>query len=348
MGLLVTFGQVENIFMTQAMQSDWQNFDWLEQAQRWICDELAAQAITITGPIDQFHIRPWSTVMRIPTGQGDVYFKASASVAVHDTAVTQTIFHYRPDTIPPVLAIDFERGWLLLADGGLRLREAFKAGKAMHDWSEILADYAGLQIDLAGHVDELLAVGVPDQRLARLPGLYEGILADTQCLLIDQPDGLTSAEYERLLAAAPQVAQMCRQLAGYGVPESLHHNDLHDGNIFVGNGRTLFFDWGDSSISHPFFCLRTVFVSMENTFGLAEDDPVFDTFSRTYLDRWTQFETEVNLNDAFALARRLWALSSAVKYHIFLNQIGDTAFRENYAGAVASLLQEFLAANPSL
>lgn len=334
--------------MTHSTPTTWQNPDWLEQAQRWIRDELAAQAVMITGPIDQFHIRPWSTVMRIPTGQGDVYFKASASVAVHDTAVTQTIFHYRPDTIPPVLAIDFERGWLLLADGGQRLREAFKAGKPMHDWSEILADYAGLQIDLAGHVDELLAVGVPDQRLARLPALYEQILDDTRWLLIDQPDGLTSAEYQRLLDASPQVREMCRRLASYAVPESLHHNDLHDGNIFIGNGRYLFFDWGDSSISHPFFCLRTVFVSMENTFGLAEDDPIFETFGRAYLARWTEFETEANLSAAFALARRLWGLSSAVKYHIFLNQIEDTAFRENYAGAVASLLQEFLAANPAL
>ncbi|MEJ2746998.1 MAG: phosphotransferase [Anaerolineae bacterium] len=327
-------------------QPNWQNPAWLAQSYQWIRDELAAQAIAITGPIDQFHIRPWSTVLRIPTRQGDVYFKASALVAAHDTAVTQTIFRYRPDTIPSVLAIDDKQGWLLLADGGQRLREAFKAGKPMHDWSEILADHADLQIDLAGHVDELLAVGTPDQRLAHLPGLYEEILADTQWLLIDQPDGLTSAEYERLLAAVPQVVEMCHQLASYGVPESLHHNDLHDGNIFVRNGRTLFFDWGDSSISHPFFCLRTVFVSIENTFGLAENAPIFDSFAQDYWTCWKQFETETNLVAAFALARQLWAISSAVKYRIYISQVEE--MREDFAGAVPSLLQEFLAANPSL
>lgn len=326
----------------------WQDPGWLEQAHRWIRDELVVQAIAVTGPIDQFHVRPWSTVMRIPTDQGNVYFKASTSVCAHDTAVTQTIFRYRPDTIPPVLAIDAERGWLLLAEGGQRLREAFKTGKPMSDWSQILADYADLQIDLAGHMDEFLAQGTPGQQLARLPGLYAEILADTQWLLIDQPDGLTSAEYERLAAASPQVAQMCRRLAGFAIPESLHHNDLHDGNIFVRNGRYLFFDWGDSSVSHPFFCLRTVFVSIENSFGLAEDDPMFDTFSRAYLACWTQFETEANLSAAFALARKLWAISSAVKYHVFMNRIEDELFRNDFAGAVPGLLQEFLAANPSL
>jgi hypothetical protein len=319
----------------------------LAQAHAWIQAELAAQAIVMNGPIDQFHVRPWSTVMRVPTGQGAVYFKASASVAVHDTAVTHIISQRQPNTIPPVLAIDTERGWMLLADGGLRLREAFRVQKKpMHDWSEILADYADLQIVLAGYVEELLAVDVPDQRLARLPGLYEEILNDTQWLLIGQPDGLTTTEYQRLVEAKPYVAQMCRQLASYGVPESLHHNDLHDGNIFIRNGRYLFFDWGDSSVSHPFFCLRTVFVSMENTFGLAEDAPVFDTFSQTYLARWTQFETDDNLAAAFALARQLWALSSAVKYRMHISQVVE--MREQFAGAVPELLREFLAANPDL
>ncbi|MCB9420218.1 MAG: phosphotransferase [Ardenticatenaceae bacterium] len=333
--------------MAQLSQSDWQNPDWLEQVHQWIWDELAVQAITVTGPIDQFHIRPWSTVMRAPTNQGNVYFKASTSVCGHDTAVTQTIFRYRPDTIPAVLAVDAKRGWLLLADGGQRLREAFREEKKpMQDWSAILADYARLQMDLAGHVAEFLAGGTPDQRLARLPALYEEVLADTQWLLIDQPDGLTAAEYERLLAAVPQVTEMCRQLAGYAVPESLHHNDLHDGNIFIRDGRYLFFDWGDSSISHPFFCLRTVFISMENTFGLAENDPIFDTFGRDYWLCWRQFETELNLADAFALARKLWALSSALKYRMHLSQVVE--MRAQYAGAVPSLLQEFLAANPEL
>lgn len=332
--------------MAHSEQTLWQDSGWLARARRWIHDELAAQAITMTGPIDQFHIRPWSTVMRVPTNQGNVYFKASTSVAAHDTAVTQTIFHYQPDTIPAILAVNPQQGWLLLAEGGLRLREAFKAGKPMSDWSRILARHADLQIALAGHVDELAARGVPDQRLARLPGLYAQILADTPLLRIDQPGGLTAAEYERLLAAAPQVGEMCRQLAGYGIPESLHHNDLHDGNIFIRDGRYLFFDWGDSSISHPFFCLRTAFFNIEYTFSLAGDDPIFDAFGRAYLARWAQFETAANLAAALALARRLWALSSAVKYRMFVTHVA--AMREQFAGAVPELLQEFLAANPSL
>jgi hypothetical protein len=119
---------------------------------------------------------------------------------------------------------------------------------------------------------------------------------------------------------------------------------LHDANVFVKNGRTLFFDWGDSSIAHPFFSLRTVFVSMENSFDLAEDDPALEPYAHSYLQPWRQYESEVNLLAAYQIARRLWALSSAIKYKTFLGHI--PAARAEYAHAVPSLLQKLLDMNP--
>ena len=329
-------------------QSVWEQPEWQARANQWIHDTLAQQAVTILGPIDPFHKRPWSTVMRIPTNIGDVYFKAGAPVFGHEAAITQAMFRWRPDCTPQVLGVNASTGWMLLADGGQRVREAFGEERTIHDWEAILAAYADLQIELAGHVAELLAMGTRDRRLALLPGLYAALLADTEWLFIDQPDGLTSAEYQRLVDAVPQVAVMCRALAEYAVPESLHHNDLHDGNVLIKNGRYQFFDWGDSSIAHPFFSLRTVFVSAEYTFELDEGDPVFDDLARAYLARWTRFLTEDDLWTAYKLARQLWALSTAVKYSTFLHQIEDESFRTDYGTAVAGSLQEFLAANPSL
>ena len=125
---------------------------------------------------------------------------------------------------------------------------------------------------------------------------------------------------------------------------SLHHNDLHDANIFFADNRPLFFDWGDSSIAHPFFSLRTVFVIIEYSFDLEEGDPFFDDLAQAYLQPWTIHETAENLTAAFKLAQRLWALSSAMKYKTLLRYV--PALREEYGLTVPGLLQEFLAANP--
>src|SRR3954454_20441382 len=48
---------------------------------------------------------------------------------------------------------------------------------------------------------------------------------------------------------------MCRELASYGIPETIQHDDLHDGQVFLQDGRYRFSDWGDSCVSHPFHSL---------------------------------------------------------------------------------------------
>jgi hypothetical protein len=321
----------------------WNQPEFLEQASSWIYDVLAQEGIKVSGAIVQAHVRPWSTVLRMPTGVGDVYFKACTPALGHEASVTQALYSWRPDCIPQVLRIDAAQGWMLMADGGPSLRHAFGNGLDRRSWAEILALYASLQIDLAGHVDKLLQLGAPDRRLLLLPDLYQQLLADEDWLLIDQPYGLTRFEYQRLIDAAPQVMNLCQRLAAYAIPMSLHHNDLHDGNIFSADGRTLFFDWGDSSIAHPFFSLRTVFVSIEHTFNVDEEDPFFDKLAHTYLQPWTAYSSLANVEAAFKLAQRLWSLSSAVKYKTLLSQLDS--IRDEYALAVPSLLQEFLQAN---
>jgi hypothetical protein len=309
----------------------------------WIEQSLARQGIKITGEISETHVRPWSAVLHVPTSCGDAYFKAVGSAFAFEPLLTEALYRLRPDCILKVFAVDAERGWMLMADGGRTLRMAFKKGLDRSTWNEVLTLYAGLQIDLASHVDELLAMGVRDRRTVELPALYQELLEEKEWLMIDQPDGLTTAEYEDLLNAVPQVEAMCRQLTAYAVPDSLHHNDLHDANVFYNNGHIKFFDWGDSSIAHPFFSLRTAFVIIEYIFDLVEDDPIFDEFAMAYLRPFAKFESEENLWAAYQLAHRLWSLSSAVKYKTQLLHI--EGMRAEYAMAVPGLLQEFLKAN---
>jgi hypothetical protein len=330
--------------MAQSSQLAWTQPHWLAEVNNWLAGALAQQGIQLTADPTQIHIRPWSTVLRVPTTVGDVYFKAIAPGLGQETAVTEALYRWRPDCVPQVLYADTERSWLLLADGGQQLRAQFQAGLPMSTWHDILAEYATLQMDLVAHVDDLLALGTRDRRLSLLPSLYEALLVDKEWLLLDETNGLTTADYERLQQAVPHVAALCEQLAAYSIPESLHHNDLHDANVFVKNGRTLFLDWGDASIAHPFFSLRTVFVSMEIRFDLAEDDPAFEPYAHSYLQPWRQYESEVNLLAAYQIARRLWALSSAIKYKTFLGHI--PAARAEYAHAVPSLLQKLLDMNP--
>jgi len=181
-------------------------------------------------------------VLRVPTDDGDVWFKANADPLRYEAALVTLLAARRPDCVPPLLGADLERGWMLMTDAGVPLRRLQVEERDLSRWLEVLPLYAGLQIDLAGDVGGLLELGVPDLRLATLPERYERLLDEVE---VEQ----------RARDAVPRVAELCRQLAAFGIPETIQHDDLHDGQVFVRDGRYGLMDWGDACVSHPFFTL---------------------------------------------------------------------------------------------
>jgi hypothetical protein len=206
----------------------WAQPDWRPAATGWIETQLAAQGLMLAGPIEQPHVRPWSTVLRVPTAEGLLYFKASAPVLAHEPALTAALARWRPDCMPEVLAADPARGWLLMRDSGTPLRALIKADGHPRRWHTVLPLFAEVQMEMATKQDELLRLGALDRRLAVLPAEYERLLADTESLLLDQPDGLPREAYARLRALAPRFAADCQRLADFGLPETLHHDDFHE------------------------------------------------------------------------------------------------------------------------
>jgi hypothetical protein len=314
---------------------------WHEQVATWIQANLVHQAIAITGQIEQPHIRPWSTVLRIPTEEGDVYFKAVNPDLIHEVTVTQALLNWFPDLMPRTFALDTTQGWLLMPDGGTRFREVNKAEQELSRWEKILPLYAEMQIKLTQRVPELLALGVPDRRPTRLADLVVQILDDVPALLIDQADGLTREEYDRLMGLRPRIRHLCDQLTQAPVPASLDHGDFHDANIFLNGEQPTFFDWGDCSLGHPFFSLRTTFVNIEYIFELPEDAPPFTRLRDAYLEPWTTYANHHHLEQMFNLSRQLAPLSALLRWHLAIQVLPENE-RGEYAAAIPSLLQEFL------
>ena len=224
----------------------WTDPAWLEEATAWIRERAE-----VVGEIEQPHVRWWSTVLRVRTANGELFFKAVAPAHRFEAALTARLADLQPDRVPELVDVDPVRGWMLLRPGGVRLRELIETRQALDHWERLLPEYAQLQIEVAPHADELLALGVPDERLAVLPEHLRELLAAN-------PKGLTAEEHRRLVDAVSRVEDMCRTLAEDGIPETIQHDDLHNGQVFVRDGRYLVFDWGDSCISHPFHSLTVV------------------------------------------------------------------------------------------
>jgi hypothetical protein len=260
---------------------DWTDPRWVAEVHAWI----HARA-DVTGPIEQPHVVPWSTVLRAPTSDGPVWFKANAPSMAHEARLTALLAAKRPDAIPALLAADLDRGWMLMADGGARLRDVIERERDLSRWLDVLPLYAGLQIDLAPHAEELLRLGVPDRRLA--------VLAEQAAEVVELRDHL------------PRIEEHCARLAALGIPDTIQHDDLHDAQVFLQDGRPLVFDWGDAVVSHPFL---TMSVTLEGVIAWGVDD-VWESeplgpYRAAYLTPFERYapraELEAALDDALRL-----------------------------------------------
>ncbi|HEX6149873.1 aminoglycoside phosphotransferase family protein [Nocardioides sp.] len=285
------------------MTEYWRSADLVDRAHAWIDDRLAELGIERTGEVAQPHVEEWSTVMRVPTADDTVWFKANHEPLRHEAALTALVAARAPERVPALLAFDAGTGWMLMRDAGRRLREAVEEERSLARWHDVLEAYARVQLACEDDVDALLALGVPDRRLPTLAEAYAALL-------------LELGDADPRWPSPDRVDALCRELSAYGVHETLQHDDLHDGQVFLGEGTHLLLDWGDSCVSHPFFSLS---VTLEGVIAWGLDDVAgsedltsyVESYLRPYHERY-----DADLDAAVALAMRLGWICRAVNGHL--------------------------------
>ncbi|WP_258314653.1 aminoglycoside phosphotransferase family protein [Streptomyces sp. Act143] len=282
----------------------WEQQEWRRAALDWIREGLAARGLRVTAERWRVRLRPWSVLVRIEVTDGadvrSVWFKANPPGSAFEGALTAALARRVPEHVLEPLAVDAGRGWSLLPHGGELFRDALERGAAdIRAWEEALRQYASMQRALLPYVDELGRLGVPDARAAALPGIFDAAVAANTAL---EPEDRT-----RLHALRPRLLDWCAELAATGVPDSLDHCDLHDGQLLrPAPGRFTFFDWGDANLSHPFCSFTVPARRVRERYG----PQALPRLRDAYLEPWTgDGRTLPGLRRALTLATRLGALA---------------------------------------
>ena len=319
----------------------WSRAVWLAEVHSWIAHQLHRMGAAQSGEITQPHVRPWATALRVPTNRGCVWFKATMAGLVHESAITQALSQWIPGRTPDVLAADTDRNWLLMADGGERMRALCQAAGDTGLARTLHRDYAALQQALVRRVPQMLALRTPDCRLAGFPALYLDLLCRTDMLGIGEEEGLTREELARLHALAPRVEAICAELAEFGIPETLQHDDLHWNNVLVRDGRLTIFDWGDSSVSHPFLSLVVLLRGAARDLDVAVESAPIQDLRAVYLKEWNLRLSPAEMDRACLLADALGRISRALTWRRVVEGIREP-HRSEYIASVPGWLQEFL------
>jgi hypothetical protein len=295
-------------------QDVWGAPAWRQRAVTWLDGVLAAAGIQRTGDVEQPHLRPWATALCAPTTRGRVWLKAPGPGTRFEVGLYAVLARVAPQRVLEPLAVDVERGWVVLPDGGPTLDESCTGDALASGLIDALPSYAELQRELMPHTRELLACGVADMRPERMPERFvEAVtIAEALARRAGTPDDM--ARLRRVRALEPSFAAWCRELSAAPASPSLDHNDLHPGNIFVGGPATgaKFFDWGDSVVSHPFASLLPVLHTLRERFQLAPSDARLLRARDAYLDAFSDLAPRAELIRISQLACRVAKIARAL------------------------------------
>ncbi|MCP3802571.1 aminoglycoside phosphotransferase family protein [Allokutzneria sp. A3M-2-11 16] len=225
----------------------WASDPWRREAVAWMDAQLVRAGMVRTGEVTQPRVQSWATVLRAETNQGVVWLKACGPGTAFEVPLYPLLHRLAPDRVLTPIAVDLDREWLLLPDGGPTMKDSPR------DLAEVLAGYAKLQRDLAPHVDELLAIGVVDMRAAIMPKRFTEAMEAVGAYVERRGGEAERTTFDQLVAFEDTYREWCERLAEDPIPPSLDHNDLHQSNVFATGAK--FYDWGDSVVAHPFASL---------------------------------------------------------------------------------------------
>jgi hypothetical protein len=276
----------------------WARPGWLAEVRTWVEQEAAQLGHVVVG-VEQ--VKQWSisAVLRVETDGPDLYFKVPARLPlfVDEAALTARLAERFPEHVPAPLAVEPERGWLLLP----AFDELFGWDAPLGFRQAALRRFAGLQRRSSELVDELLADGCLDRRLGVLETQIDPLVNDPEALA-----RLTSDEVGELRRLAPWLKELCVRLASFGLPSTLVHGDLHMLNVARLDGDLVYFDWTDACVAHPFIDLLCLTWEKDEANRVALLD--------AYLESWQGVETAERLQEAAALAAVVIPLHHAVSY----------------------------------
>jgi len=290
-----------------------------DDVQEW----LAAHGVEPSAAIELIHERPWSTVLRVPTRDGDLFLKQEQPVQAFEVALTAALAARWPDRVPEVVAADTGRSWLLLRDGGVRIADS----DDYDAYARGLELYGELQVGEIAHVEELIGIGLRDLRLPVVVDAFEPFF--------ERDHGLRADEVARLAALAPRYRELCSELAALGLPASIQHDDLHQWNVFVRGERVALYDWGDSSVGFPLWSWLKPFFAVSNV----HRDP--EPLRAGYLAAWGELASEPELRRALQLAVPTGLFPYVMQIR---RQYDATGAHEEYRSYLPKRLRQLLAA----
>lgn len=321
----------------------WTRPGWFDRVQKFF--NTSPKLADIPPSKTWIQLRAWSrsSIFKISTIPGEVFFKALPPMSHFEPSVTALVTAHCPSLVPDVLAINKDEGWIVLQ--GIKGSSPSNGKPTAQDipFLELaLCDLAKAQRKLAAHIDEFIQVGCPALWVDEIPTILEELTTDQSSLLVGKKDGLTPKQVTALSESLPKLRRWCQELASGPIRPSLEHGDFRCENILVetATGRPRIIDFGAASITHPFFSAINL-IEHDDFTGSSEEKIVAKIKLRSaYLSVWKEEASFPKLERLYLLSRIIAPVYAAIQRFQIL--IPGVESKNQWASSVPYWLKLYL------
>lgn len=280
---------------------------WLSHLQEWVTEVIRPLGIELKD-FEQLNGSETFSLLRFETTRQPVWFKAVGKPNLLEFPITVALAELFPEYLPPLLATRPAcHGWLMGDAGGPRLNE-------MEDspaWETAAAALGGLQIASIGVIDDLLDAGCRDLRVGTLLGLVDPffeVIADLMEQQTKVPPRILSRH--ELSDLGETLKNALRSLRSVGLPDTLGHTDFNPGNILVGPQRSVFIDWAEAHVSHPFLTFEYLISHLRKDYSTLTRFE--EAIRSSYARRWQSISLSEGISEAFLFSPLVAVFAYAV------------------------------------
>jgi hypothetical protein len=233
-----------------ALSRPFARLGWFGELELWVQEQIARRGLHLSGEFRQLNASPTFSLIRFETNGPAVWFKATGEPNLQEFRLTQTLCELFPRYLPPLAGTRPEwNGWLALEVEGTHPDGASEPTT----WFAAARELADLQVASSGKGALLVAIGARDLRIPALRSRVEPFFNTMDDLMEQQtkirPRALSRIELRDLAARILEALDILDETR---FPTTLGHLDLNPGNIVCSARGSVFLDWAEGFLGHPF------------------------------------------------------------------------------------------------
>lgn len=269
-----------------------------KEAKEWAKQYLEQNNfIILNNEAELIQQRPWSYVISYLTNQGRIYVKQTPGGISLEPIIIKSL-HALNMPVPQVIANHSTLNCFLMKDAGHALRPILKNSFDGKLACNAVETFALMQVNLTNVIHELMAIGVPDFRLEKMPILLLELLQKERLLL---DDGLMLNEINQLKNSVDYISALCEELSSFNIQQTLVQPDFNDNNTLIdlSTHKITVIDLGEIVISHPFFSFINFMEQMHKYHNINVQDTLI---RQAYFKIFRKFQTDENIKKKYGVS----------------------------------------------